>query len=136
VDARNLEEKINTHGWHFIKITDGLLKSGVGKTSEEATANALRLSLRHIDASFNAVEVKHIELTEYPWFFLAKVQIYPFRIQHSANLPLPDHYEPIPAKPRRRRLPLNADVLYPYFGSAMPQLKQMLISSRTAQSRP
>jgi hypothetical protein len=33
-------------------------------------------------------------------------------------------------------LPLDADVLYPNFGSAVPQLKQMLISSRTAQAGP
>jgi hypothetical protein len=75
-------------------------------------------------------------LSQYPWFFLAKVQIYPFRIQQSAIPPLPDHYEPVPSKPSQRRLPLHAAALYPHFGSAMPQLKQMLISSRTAQTGP
>jgi len=29
-DARQLEKKIQTRGWSFIKIADGLLKSGAG----------------------------------------------------------------------------------------------------------
>jgi hypothetical protein len=57
------------------------------------------------------------------------------RIQPSALLPMPDHYEPLPAKLRQRRLPSHADALYPQFGSAMPLLKQMLTSARTAQAR-
>ena len=134
VDARRLEEKIHTHGWHSIKIAEGLLRNGVGKTSQEAIDSALKLALRHVGALFNVVEVKHIELSEYPWFFLAKVQIYPFRVQQSAILPQPDHYEPVPIKPRQRRLPLHAGALYPQFGGAVPRFRQMLISSRTSQS--
>jgi hypothetical protein len=135
-NVSQLEKQIASHGWNLIKIADGLLRSGVGGTSQEAIANALRLSLRHVGEVFNAVEVEHLESTQYPWYFLARVQIHPIRIQQSALLPTSDHYEPRPAKPRQRRLPIHADALYPQFGSAMPQLKQMLTSARTAQARP
>jgi hypothetical protein len=131
-----LEKQITSRGWNLIKIADGLLRCGVGGTSQEAIANALRLSLRHVGEVFNAVEVEHIESTQYPWFFLVRIQICSMRIQQSALLPKPDHYEPLPAKPRQRRLPIHADARYPEFGSAMPLLKQMLTSSRASQARP
>jgi hypothetical protein len=136
VNAQRLEKKIRTRGWNFIKISDESLRSGVGDTSQEAIANALRLALRRVSAQFNAAEVDDIELTEYPWFFLARVRVYPYHIQQGAVLTDPDESFSAPIAPRRRRLPLNADVLYPNFGSAMPQLKQMLISSRAAQDVP
>ena len=100
-NANSLERKIRTRGWNFIKIADGSLRSGVGETSQEAIASALKLALRRVSMHFNAVEVEHIELTRYPWFFLARIRIYP----------------------------------YPDFGSAMPQLKQMLILSAGRQAR-
>jgi len=37
--------------------------------------------------------------------------------------------------PGHRRLPADAAALYPDFGSAMPQLKQMLILSAGRQAR-
>jgi hypothetical protein len=134
-NVSQLEKQVVSRGWNLIKISDGLLRCGVGGTSQEAIANALRLSLRHVGEVFNAVEVEHIELTQYPWFFLVRIQISTMRIQPSALLPMPDHYEPLPAKLRQRRLPSHADALYPQFGSAMPLLKQMLTSARTAQAR-
>ena len=89
-DASRLEKKIRTRGWNFIKIADGTLKNGVGETSQEAIAGALKLALRQMSAHFNAVEVERIELTQYPWFYLAKVRIYPYRIQQDAILPVSD----------------------------------------------
>jgi hypothetical protein len=136
VDARRLEEQIVMRGWSFARIAGGLQKSGVGETSQEAISNALKLALRCISAHFNAVEVEHIELTQYPWFFLARVRVNPYRIQQGALLPLPDESLPSPILSRQRRLPLHSAALYPYFGSAMPQLKQMLISSRTGEAEP
>jgi hypothetical protein len=126
-DASRLEKKIRMRGWNFIKIADGALKSGVGETSQEAIAGALKLALRHMSAHFNAVEVEHIELTQYPWFYLARVRIYPYRIQQDAVLPAPDEPECLKMAPRQKRLPLHAAALYPEFGSAMPRLKQMLV---------
>jgi len=132
-NAERLEKKIHAHGWNFIKVRDESLRSGVGDTSQEAIASALRLALRRIGTYFNAAEVEHIELTQYPWFFLARVRVYPYCIQQSAALRVPDEAEHLFIKPGQRRLPHQSAALYPLFGSAMPQLKQMLISSRTLQ---
>jgi hypothetical protein len=135
-NANWLEKKIRTRGWSFIKIADGSLRSGVGETSQEAIAAALRLALRRVSMHFNAVEVERIELTRYPWFFLARVRIYPYRIQETAVLPVSDEAADFPMGFRQRRLPQNAAALYPDFGSAMPQLKQMLVLSSGRLSRP
>jgi hypothetical protein len=134
VNAQRLEKKIRTRGWNFIKIPDESLRSGVGDTSQEAIASALKLALRRISTHFNAAEVEHIELTQYPWFFLARVRVYPYQIQQGAALSVADEFLPAPAAFRPRRLPPQSAALYPSFGSAMPQLKQLLISSRTAQA--
>jgi hypothetical protein len=134
-DAHRLEKKIQTRGWSFIKIADGSLRSGVGETSQEAIASALRLALRRVSTHSNAVELEHIELTQYPWFFLARVRIYPYRIQESAELPMPDEAAADPMVTRQRLLPMNAAEMFPHFGSAMPLLKEMLGSSRSSQAR-
>ena len=134
-DARRLEKQIVLRGWNFIKIADESLRSGVGETSQEAIASALKLALRRISAHFNAVEVEHIELTQYPWFFLARVRVYPFRIQQGAVMPISDNAQVSPVSHRQRRLPVHAEVLYPQFASVIPQLKEMLVLSRTAQPR-
>ena len=133
VSARRLEKKIRIRGWNFIRMPDESLRSGVGDTSQEAIASALKLALRRIGTRFNAAEVEHIELTQYPWFFLARVRVYPYRIQQGDTLPAPDDSLPAPISSPQRRLPPHAAALYPSLGSAMPQLKQMPISSATAQ---
>jgi hypothetical protein len=134
LDARRLEKQIALCGWNIIRISEESLRSGVGETSKEAVANALKLSLRRISEHFNAVEVEHIELTQYPWFFLARVKVVPFLIQQGAVLPVPDETLPASVVPRQRRLPVYAEVLYPQFGSVIPQLKELLISSRTVRA--
>lgn len=133
VNVQRLEKRILMRGWNFIKIPDESLRSGVGDTSQEAIASALKLALRRIGARFNAAEVEHIELTQYPWFFLARVRVFPFRIQQGAALPASDDSLPAPIASPQRRLPPHAAALYPSFGSAMPQLKQMLVSSTATQ---
>ena len=69
IDACRLETKIQARKWNFIKIANGLTRSGVGDTSQDAIASALRHALRGISEDSNAVEIKHIELTKYPWSF-------------------------------------------------------------------
>jgi len=129
-NAKKMKQKIKARGWNFIRIGDGSLRSGVGDTSQEAIASALRLALLRVGKQFSAAEVEHIEISRYPWFFLARVRVYPYWIQQSEDLPLPVSAPAPPQFPRQRRLPLNAAALYPQFGSAMPMLKQMLVSSR------
>lgn len=131
-----LETKIGMHGWHFIRISDGSLRSGVGETSQQAIACALKLALRTISEHFNGVEVGRIQLTRYPWFTLARVRVYPFRIQQSAVQPVPDDALPLPAFTRRRRLPASAPWLAPESGCPMPLLRQMLLESRSSEAGP
>jgi hypothetical protein len=135
-DARRLEKQIVLRGWNFIRIAEESLRSGVGETSQEAIASALKLALRRVSVHFNAAKVEHIELTQYPWFYLARVRVYPFRIQQGAVLPVSEKAGVFPASRQRRRLPVHAKVLYPQFESVFPQLKEMLISSRSAQAGP
>ena len=135
LDARRLEKQIALCGWNIIRISEESLRSGVGETSKEAVANALKLSLRRISEHFNAVEVEHIELTQYPWFFLARVSVCPYRIERGAVLPVPEEAMPLPSAPRHRRLPAHSPELHPYFGSAIPMLKEMLISTNNSQER-
>ena len=89
-DAHWLDKKIRRCGWYFIRIAEGSLKSGVGQTPQEAIASALKLALRCVSGRFNAAEVGHIELKEYPWFILATVRVYPYQIQKSAILSVSD----------------------------------------------
>jgi hypothetical protein len=89
-DANWLDKKIRRCGWHFIRIAERSLRSGVGTTSQEAIVSALKLALRRVSNRFNAAKVEHIELTEYPWFFLARVSVYPYQIQQSAILSISD----------------------------------------------
>jgi hypothetical protein len=127
-DARRLKKKIQTQGWNFIRIADGSLRSGVGDTSQQAIAGALKLALRQMSNQFNAVEVNHIELTRYPWFFLARVRVNPYRIQQEAELAVKDGDLPGPSPFRSRRLKEAPARLFPNFGSAVPMLKEMLVS--------
>jgi hypothetical protein len=135
VKAVRLEKKIRAQGWNFIKIADGSLRSGVGASSQEAIASALKLALGHLSGHFNVAEVEHIELTEYPWFFLARISLTPYRLQRDAIFAVPDGAVPLPATLGEKRLPVSAAALYPHFGSAMPMLKQMLVATRSSEAR-
>jgi hypothetical protein len=129
-----LEKKVQVRGWNFLKIAEGAVKSGVGATSEEAIASALKQALRRVDAHSNAVEVEQIQLTQYPWFCLARVCVHPYRIQEGAVLPAAAEVEPPAMTARPRRLSHQAAEVFPQFGSAIPMLKEMLIGSKSAQA--
>ena len=133
LDVRHLEERILNPGWSLIKIDEGTLRSGVGATAQEAITSALKLALRSVSERLHAVEVERIHLTQYPWFFLARVTVRPYLIQQSTDLPVFDGKEPLPIIPSRRQPPSYANVLYPHFGGAMPQLRQILISSEESE---
>jgi hypothetical protein len=134
-DARLLEKKILKRGWNYIRFADGWLCSGVGETPQSAVGNALNLALRQVSPHFNAVEVDHVEWTQYPWFFLVRVMVNPYRIQKGAIVPVLDDAIPLETALRPRRLPLDAAALFPNFSSAMPMLKEMLVLSRSSQTR-
>jgi len=98
-DAPWLDKEVRARGWHCIWIAEGMLRSGVGKTSQEAIAGALKLALRRVSERFNAAEVEHIGLTKYPWFVLARVRVYPYQIQQSAVLSVPEPAVPVSMPP-------------------------------------
>jgi hypothetical protein len=125
---RRLEKKVHTRGWNFIKFPEGALRSGVGETSQLAIACALKLALRRVGKYSNAVEVERIEMTRYPWFFLARVHVFPYRIQEGTVLPVLDEACAIPVAVRQKRLSPHSPELFPQLGSAMPMLKEMLTS--------
>jgi|SRR5579862_453118 len=85
-DTHWLDKEIRRRGWHFMWIGEGSIRGGVGQTSQEAIAGALKLALRRVSERFNAAEVESIELKKYPWFVLAKVKVYPYQIQQEAVL--------------------------------------------------
>lgn len=85
-DSHWLDKTIRSYGWHFVWIGEGLLKHGVGKTSEKAIVSALNIVLRHVNKDLNAAEIEFVEIKKYPWFFLAGVKVYPYQIQHGSVL--------------------------------------------------
>jgi hypothetical protein len=87
-----------------------------------------------MNAYFNAVEVEFIELSKYPWFILARLRVCQYRIQQSAVLAVSDEFAFSSIAPRKRRFSLDANALYPDFGSSLPLIKQMLTSPRIAQT--
>ncbi len=87
VNALRMGKQIIMRGWIFVSGADGLRRSGVGDTSQEAIGSALKLALRRLSPQVNAAEVAHIELTEYPWFFLARVKVLPYCIHKSGVSP-------------------------------------------------
>lgn len=127
-DAGRLKKKMRASGWNFIKIGDGILKSGIGDTSQEAIAGALKHALRMISEHFPAVEVGDIRLTRYPWFCLARVTVFPYWIQQSSATAVPDRATLLASTPRRGR-PRQADALDMKSASGIPHLTQALISS-------
>jgi len=136
VTAQRLGKKIVTRGWNFIKIPDESLRCGVGDTSQEAIACALKLALCRVNAQYNAAEVERIGLVEYPWSFLARVKVNPYCIQQDAVPTVFDESFSVHCAPRQRRPPGKAGVLHPYLGSNKHQLKQMLALSRTVGAGP
>jgi hypothetical protein len=127
-----LGKKIQTRGWSFLRVTDGALRSGVGDTSQKAIACALSLALRQINSQSNAIEIEQIELTQYPWFFLARVRVYPYRIQQGVELPMLDEAVPAPITPGRRRI-AKASGLFEGMGSAMPMPTEMFTGSGVSE---
>jgi len=78
------DKQLRACGWHFVRPSQGLLRSGVGATPEEAFTHAFKLALRRVEARFNAVEVRSFEVSIYPGFCIARLQVFPCQIQLNA----------------------------------------------------
>jgi hypothetical protein len=79
-DARVLGKRVNRCQWQLMVDAEPLLKSGLGKTPQAATARALKLALPEVGRSFNAARIEYLEVDKYPWFYLAKIAVYPHTI--------------------------------------------------------
>jgi len=119
---RRLEKTVRAKGWHFIRIGDGTLRSGVGDTEPEAIASALQLELRRLGTHSHAVEVERIDLTKYPWFFLARVLVSPYRIHREEAVPEVCHELAGP----QRRGGLRS--------GAIPGMRAMLLAPRDGEA--
>jgi hypothetical protein len=128
-NAQRLKKKIEKHGWNLMKNGAGCERSGVGQTSQMAVTAALALALRRLTVDFNAAEIEHIQLTQYPWFFLARVIIHPYRIQESAAFPFREDTGFSPVRARQGSMPADQASLHPLFAGAMSQLKDLLVVS-------
>jgi hypothetical protein len=84
-DARVLGKRVKLCEWQFVADAKPLLKGGLGKTSQAATASALKLALRQVSGSFNAARVEYLEVNKYPWFYLATVAVYPHAIRQGCS---------------------------------------------------
>jgi hypothetical protein len=112
-DAHWLDKEIRRRGWHFMWIGEGSLRSGVGQTSQEAIAGALKLALRRVNERFNAAEVESIEVKKYPWFVVAKVKVYPYQIQQSTVLSASDGTTTLTVPPPAKALAIPGNQVVP-----------------------
>jgi hypothetical protein len=112
-DVHRLDKAIRGCGWHFIWIAEPSQRGGVGQTEQAAIASALKLALRRVSPGFNAANIDRIEITQYPWFFIAKVKIYPYQIQQSAVLQVSDQAMPLPMIAPPKRSPVREGLAAP-----------------------
>ena len=94
-DVHWMDKKVRKSGWHFIWIAEPSQRSGVGQTAQAAIAGALKLALRRVNLEFNTVNIDRIDITQYPWFFIAKVKVYPYQIQQDVVLQISDRAMPL-----------------------------------------
>ena len=117
-NAERLDNRLRSMGWNLVKIC-GFQKSGVGDSSQQAIAGALKLALRTIGGHLSAVEVGDISLKGYPWFCLATVVVYPYWIRQSTALPAPG-CATFSLDSEWRRLSFELGTLDPQFADAIP----------------
>ena len=84
-EARRFGKRVKRNDWELDVDASPLLKGGMGKTPEAATARALRLALRQVRESFNAARVEYLRVSQYPWFYLATVAVYPQTIKRGGS---------------------------------------------------
>ena len=135
-DSEQFKEEIQARGWSLTRFAGRSLGNGVGDTSQEATAGALKVALGHISQHHNTVEIVHIELAQYPWFFLARVGVCPFVIQPGAAMPVAASRGDLPIARPHRSQPRQSSALDPQIGSMMPAIREILVLARSVQGMP
>jgi hypothetical protein len=112
-DTHWLDKELRTRGWHFMWIGEGSLRGGVGQTSQEAIAGALKLALRRLSERFNAAGVESIQVTKYPWFVVAKVKVYPYQIQQGTIVSASDGATTLTVSPPAKELAIPSRQVAP-----------------------
>jgi hypothetical protein len=84
-DAQRLGRQVKRRDWELDVEALPLLKGGMGKTPQAATARALKLALRQVRESFNAARVEYLRVSHYPWFYLSTVAVYPQTIKRGQS---------------------------------------------------
>jgi hypothetical protein len=126
---RRLEKIMRAKGWSFVRLAAATMRGGVGKSAQAAITSALMLAFRRVGADSNALEVGRIEVTKYPWFFLARLTVNPYSMRKQESSPLS-----MPVVGRRMAAPQPSSIrkppsIDPLFGCPMPILKALLTSS-------
>lgn len=112
-NVHRLDKAIRGCGWHFILIAEPSQRGGVGQTEQAAIASGLKLVLRRVSPRFNAVNIDRIEITQYPWFFIAKVKLYPYQIQQSTVIQVVDQAMPLSMIAPMKLIPVQEGLAAP-----------------------
>jgi hypothetical protein len=130
MDTCRLQKEIHPRRWYLIKTAAGSMSSRVGGTSQQAIAGALTHVLRGIGDQSNVVDVKLIELIQYQWIFLARVEVVPYRIQRNSKSPASADAVLLPVAPSRK-FAARVTAQDSYSVNIVPMLKEMLVSARS-----
>jgi hypothetical protein len=137
IDALLLKKRLLSGGWTFVKVDETALSSGVGKTAREAIGSALRSALRRLAKHLKVADVEHIQLTQYPWFYLARVRVLLYLIQQGKARAVIGDSDPLTTIYRRRPMQtLCKGVTSPSQQRHASALKQSLISSEASEIGP
>lgn len=131
VRSSQLEKKMRAKDWNLVRLEKNAKGSGVAKNAEDAVASALKQALKAVEGSSNAVEVERVEVTAYPWFFLARLTVNPLSMQQHAGLPLCDQLSPDAVVARSRKVTKEKALSVPFKGG-MPALKALLTVNTSA----
>jgi hypothetical protein len=126
--TNRLAKKVRAQGWSLNRLAEGDLRSGIGSSAQAAVTSALSLGLRRVESFSDAVEVDRVEVTKYPWFFLARVSLHPYCIQPHAGTG--DAKQGASARSAGvGKVSPKRSAVYPKSAGRMPILKAMLTSA-------
>ena len=81
-----LDTMIRQAGWHFLCLQGSYSHSGVGRSRDGAIHRALARVLKGLKMRFNAAELESVQVSSYPFFYIAKVTVQACHIQKHTSL--------------------------------------------------
>jgi hypothetical protein len=125
-NAKRLEKKIRAKQWQITRSPKGISASGTGMLRQQAIVRAIDLALAEVCPEVNAIEVTGIQSTEYPWFWLARVKVFPYRIQQGPRFLGPEDSELQPERELQRRPPAHSGAAWQRFSAGAAVLEEEL----------